>query len=345
MAVNAVVEPVSTIAARVGASASVGASSSGIAYLKGDKGDPGPQGPAGQNGADGEDGFSPVITSTGITGGHRLSITDAEGTTTVDVMDGVGVPSGGTTGQVLKKASNTNYDTEWGSVEALPTGGTTGQVLAKASNTSYDVEWVDQSGGTVESVNNVTPDQYGNITLTADDIGTDEVGVSVQDMVDNYVHVGTSAPTDSSVKLWLDTDEPGMSAVSSVNGHSGTVVLDLDDIGFATLLWANASPNSTFIAQTVSIDLSDYDAVLIRATTSSNNISDEYYGFVNSLVFVGDSIKTVMSFCSGNTNRSGHRMVQATSSGVTFSKCMWNATQTDGFGVPYYIYGIKGVTT
>lgn len=26
---------------------------------------------------------------------------------------GVGVPSGGTTGQVLKKASNTNYDTEW----------------------------------------------------------------------------------------------------------------------------------------------------------------------------------------------------------------------------------------
>ena len=29
----------------------------------------------------------------------------------------------------------------------LPVGGTTGQVLAKASNTNYDVEWVDQSGG------------------------------------------------------------------------------------------------------------------------------------------------------------------------------------------------------
>lgn len=29
---------------------------------------------------------------------------------------GQGVPSGGTTGQVLKKASNTNYDTEWADV-------------------------------------------------------------------------------------------------------------------------------------------------------------------------------------------------------------------------------------
>ena len=30
-----------------------------------------------------------------------------------DGVDGVGVPTGGTTGQVLKKASNTDYDTEW----------------------------------------------------------------------------------------------------------------------------------------------------------------------------------------------------------------------------------------
>ena len=139
-----------------------------------------------------------------------------------------------------------------------------------------------------------------------------------------------------------------MSSVSSVNDATGTVVLDADDIGAVSkleLLWENASPSSSFAAQTVSLDLSGYDAVLIKATTTSNNPSDEYYGFFNTLAFVGDGIKTVMFFCSGNTNRSGHRMAQATSSGVTFSKCMWNAAQTDGFGVPYYIYGIKGVQT
>ena len=35
-------------------------------------------------------------------------------------------------------------------------GGTTGQVLAKASNTNYDMDWVDPGGGTVASVNGET---------------------------------------------------------------------------------------------------------------------------------------------------------------------------------------------
>lgn len=73
-------------------------------------------------GEQGEPGFSPVVTVSPITGGHQISITDAEDTETFNVMDGVdgapgqdgvGVPSGGTTGQVLKKASGTDYDTEW----------------------------------------------------------------------------------------------------------------------------------------------------------------------------------------------------------------------------------------
>jgi FlaG/FlaF family flagellin (archaellin) len=31
--------------------------------------------------------------------------------------------------------------------QGVPTGGTTGQVLAKNSNTNYDTEWVDPSAG------------------------------------------------------------------------------------------------------------------------------------------------------------------------------------------------------
>lgn len=75
----------------------------------------------GDKGDTGDDGFSPVVTVTTITGGHEVSIEDANGTQTFDVMDGQdgapgqGVPSGGTTGQVLKKKSNTDYDTEWAS--------------------------------------------------------------------------------------------------------------------------------------------------------------------------------------------------------------------------------------
>ena len=46
------------------------------------------KGPAGADGAAGADGYSPTISVTTITGGHRVTITDATGTKYFDVMDG-----------------------------------------------------------------------------------------------------------------------------------------------------------------------------------------------------------------------------------------------------------------
>lgn len=53
-----------------------------------------------------------------------------------------GIPAGGTTGQLLAKKSNTDYDAEWTSVpQELPPHGITGQVLTKKSMEEGDVEW------------------------------------------------------------------------------------------------------------------------------------------------------------------------------------------------------------
>ena len=66
----------------------------GATGAKGDKGDTGQAGANGSPGkdgspgADGKDGVSPTVSITAITGGHRVSITDATGTKTFDVMDG-----------------------------------------------------------------------------------------------------------------------------------------------------------------------------------------------------------------------------------------------------------------
>ena len=54
----------------------------------GQPGEKGETGAAGKDGANGKDGVSPTISVTAITGGHRVSITDANGTKTFDVMDG-----------------------------------------------------------------------------------------------------------------------------------------------------------------------------------------------------------------------------------------------------------------
>ena len=86
----------------------------------GQDGQDGEPGAPGQNGADG---FSPTIAVTDITGGHRITITDATGTHSFDVMDGEdgqGVPMGGTTGQILAKKTDANYDTDWVNAPSSP---------------------------------------------------------------------------------------------------------------------------------------------------------------------------------------------------------------------------------
>ena len=74
----------------------------------------------------------------------------------VDQTDAL--PDGGDSGQVLTKNSSTNGDASWQTPATpsnpLPTGGTTGQVLAKKSNTNYDAEWIDAGTGLLNPSSN-----------------------------------------------------------------------------------------------------------------------------------------------------------------------------------------------
>lgn len=65
-------------------------SSSGVITWTNNGGLPNPEGVniKGPAGNPGQDGVSPTLSVSTITGGHRISITDVNGTTTVDVMDG-----------------------------------------------------------------------------------------------------------------------------------------------------------------------------------------------------------------------------------------------------------------
>ncbi|MCI9331301.1 MAG: hypothetical protein HFG05_03905 [Oscillibacter sp.] len=70
----------------------------GIQGPKGDPGEPGPQGesgPAGPPGPQGQEGLSPSVSINDIPGGHRVTITDASGPHSFDVMDGEDGGGGG----------------------------------------------------------------------------------------------------------------------------------------------------------------------------------------------------------------------------------------------------------
>lgn len=77
----------------------------------GPQGDAGPAGATGATGAQGETGPQGPTGAQGADG--------APGADGADGAPGVGVPTGGTTGQTLIKTSGTDYDTEW----AAPAGG------------------------------------------------------------------------------------------------------------------------------------------------------------------------------------------------------------------------------
>lgn len=68
---------------------------------------------AGTNGSNGADGVSPTVAVTSITGGHRITITDKNGTKTVDVMDGTDGSNGkdgaaGKDGKGIKTVARTS---------------------------------------------------------------------------------------------------------------------------------------------------------------------------------------------------------------------------------------------
>lgn len=152
--------------------------------LKGAQGQQGQTGPAGQ---DGTDGVSPTITITTITGGHRITITDAEHPSgqSFDVLDGSGsgdmqastydsqgavATAGGipnyVSGAISGKADDSDLD-EWTSAVTASTSGS--DVVAVFDNLSnsygYDLYCEDELIG-ITSLTKGTGTQTGTIKLT-----------------------------------------------------------------------------------------------------------------------------------------------------------------------------------
>ena len=96
------------------------------------------------------------------------------------------------------------------------------------------------------------------------------------------------------------------------------------------LIWENVSPSSSFGAQTVALNLSNYSEVLIGCSP---------FGATNlamSQGFVGYDIRIFIM--SATNNRNGMRDVSITATGITFSACQYNNETHNNYCVPLYIW-------
>lgn len=143
----------------------------------------------------GAPGSSAVVTITGTAPAQVVNFAIPRGDTGAPGSSGsaVGLPTGGTTGQLLKKNSNTDYDVGWTpAVVGVPAGGTLNQVLGKTSSSDYAMSWRDPSGGGASfPAGGATGTVLGKLSGVDNDVGW--ISMTADQM--NFVYVGSAYPT------------------------------------------------------------------------------------------------------------------------------------------------------
>ena len=162
-----------------------------------------PAGEQGEQGEPGQDGFSPVITITEITGGHRIAITDAEGTKTVDVLDGEkGETGNGIASAVLNQDYTLTLTFTDGTSYTTPSiRGAQGAQGNPGADGYSPTATVSKSGSVVTIT---ITDKNGTTTSTVEDGATGATGATP---VISIGTVSTLAP-GSDATATMDTTDP-----------------------------------------------------------------------------------------------------------------------------------------
>ena len=149
----------------------------------------------------------------------------------------------------------------------VPIGGLDGQVLAKASNTDYDTEWVNQSGGggSVTSVNA----QTGAVVLDTDDINDTATNRYTSDS--DITRLASTSGTNTG-----DQDLSGyVPTTRTVNGKalSSNITLNQDDVGDGTTYKQYSQTEKTKLAGIASGATANTGTVTSVSVITANGVS------------------------------------------------------------------------
>lgn len=269
---------------------------------KGDKGDPGKdgaKGPKGEKGDKGDDGPSAydVWKNKGNKGSEQDFLNSLKGETYI-AGAGSRVPNGGTTGQVLKKASNADQDLVWGSGGS---GG--GQVDTVVAGNNIDVDNTDPSNPIV-SVENLTLADITDVTASATELNyVDGVTSAIQTQLDGkqaslgYTAENTSnKDTDGTLTANSDTKYASQKATKTYADTKLAKSSNLSDVTNAATAFGNikqaASDTATGVVELATIAETDTGTDATRAVTP-DGLSGSVYGTKITAIQVIDGATTL----------------------------------------------------
>lgn len=211
----------------------------GATGAKGDTGDPGAAATiAAGTTTTGAPGTNASVVNSGTSSAAVFDFTIPRGATGATGPAGAGVQTGGLTGQFLAKASNADYDTTWLSI----TGGLS---YLGTWNASTNTPTLTSGAGTASS--------YYVVSVSG---STNLDGITDWVVGDWAIFNGTT---------WQKIDQTNL--VTSVNGQTGTVVLDYADVGAP-------STSGTGATGTWGIDISGNAATVTNGVYTTGSYAD-----------------------------------------------------------------------
>lgn len=213
----------------------------------------------------------------------------------------------------------------------VPLGGTHGQVLMKASSTDYDAGWADDPSS-------IYLKDIACSAMTGDFVSTTDFRINSNSSVAEVTFANPSAIT-SDVTWTTSTGTIKLNGTCSTATTCNILLTNCSSpsqyhgMGME-LLWTNPNPTSTFTSQTISLDLSGYYAVLIGMKTAS---SDAIVGY--DIVVKGHQSYLARFYLAADQKNA--RSATVTATGVSFGDGYAGTTVNNNAGIPVEIYGIR----
>ena len=108
-------------------------------------------------------------------------------------------------------------------------------------------------------------------------------------------------------------------------------------MAFLTKLWTNSDPTAAFAAQTVELDLSEYEAVLI--TVRAGRTDGQYW---SQMCFKNEDTYNVSIASKLVASEDTHsRGAVISGNGVTFTTGYKGSTSGTNYSIPIYIFGVN----